>query len=187
MEREIAEKIKLQNILGVKCLAWNDKVHKLVSPSVNGFVWEPNQPHMASCPNGHEDIPYIRCYCGIHATWQADIAKRYTNKSYISPWCLLEAGGKIMYHKWGWRAAEARIVMVAFDDATTDHQMTRAGRQTADIYGIDLISLTEMLKVMDIYNYVYIQELNMKRLAKGENPIVYHPAREENVSFAKGE
>lgn len=149
---------QIENILGLKALAWDYQTRTFVSPARPDFIWSRAGLQVAGCEARGckiDIIPNPECSCGMYAAYDIDIINEYTDTSPISPIFLVEASGKTVIHEEGWRSKEMTIHMVTVpEDATPRLHLIAA--QAADYFQVPVYSLEVVTLVMDLQNIIQL-------------------------------
>lgn len=139
----------MQNIVGLKALAWDIERATFVSPARPEFVWSPGGLQMGECTRcGHE--PKENCSCGLYTTFDINIALEYIHYSLISPIFLVEASGITHLYSDGFRSQELTIHAVAPNSDTAESRL--AASQAADYFQIPVTNLGSLIIAMDLHD-----------------------------------
>lgn len=173
----------MENIVGLKALAWDRSGNIFTSPARPAFIWSPGGLQMSDCPNcGH--TPKEDCSCGLYATYNYKIALEYTSSSFISPIFLVEASGITHLYSDGFRCQEMTIHAVA---PNTDSKASEySASQAADYFGVQVVYSLEVLTLMqdfhDFLKYPEIYDHCRSTILKGKS---YDEVLEISKSYKK--
>jgi hypothetical protein len=165
-------KTQIENILGLKALAWDYERRQFISPARPDFVWSPGGLQASVCANGYKhSVPDRNCTCGLYASYDIHIIDEYTGTSPVSPIFLVEPSGHTIIHEYGFRSAEMTIQMVAVPGDRKQGTLYLAAQQAADYFQIDVVPMEQMLIMMDIFNtfqmsYYYARSSQLRGVSR---------------------
>jgi hypothetical protein len=158
----------IENILGLKALAWDFDKGRFISPAAKDFTWHPNGLVVAQCRNHcqPENIPGESCTCGMYASYSIHVVAEYTVRWPIAPVFLVEASGKTIFYSAGWRSKEMTLTAVApyFRYQETFRKLSSyidpgmsqafaAAHQAADHFQIPYVDdIITLQTIMDLWN-----------------------------------
>lgn len=145
----------LQNIVGLKALAWNIERQTFVSPARPEFIWSPGGLQMAECDRCKHE-PKEDCTCGLYTTFDINVALEYIYHSLISPIFLVEASGITHLYSDGFRSQELTIHSVAPN--ANEAQAKLAASQAGDYFQVPVIGLNSLIILMDLHNKKLMQD-----------------------------
>lgn len=157
------------HVWGFKALVYSTMTKKLESPSKN-MEWDKNIIIKAVCDGNylHTDPPYnvqeqakmsiylsgIHCGCGIHATWDLEIAYRHA-RSPFAIMAMLACGPKVVIQQKGFRASHAMLIGVSCPPPNSPHftpALYYMSQAVAESYELPYFEWEEFLFLMDLNN-----------------------------------
>lgn len=151
----------LENVLGLKALAWDYEQGCFVSPQQNKFTWSRGGLVQGTCSkNSSHKYPEENCICGLYATFSKNILYEYLYRSPLSPVFLVEASGITIIHENGYRSEEMTIKGVSPVDTETVGIATAnlAAWQASEYFGLGKpISIDVAFRVMDLWNKAHLK------------------------------
>lgn len=149
----------LENVLGLKALAWDYHKRTFVSPACRDFVWTQGGLTASKCGLGkNHKVPDWDCTCGLYAVFDISIAEEYINGSPISPIFMVEASGVTIIHDFGYRSEEMTVRWV-LKPTIQDTILEMASFQAADYFDVEMIDTATAILIMDIWNVKHEESL----------------------------